>query len=155
MATSSPYASRPVQHGPIWASRHGLECEQMQLSREQWDDLRRTVWERDLRTGYELAVKLGKTNFSMAAFMAFFPLAACVAWQLDHRLWGTCSGDLEFDHIHERGQTALQLKAEDDEQHLQTVCGWHHGTRRTGGGWITSADAREAARVRLEGLYPS
>lgn len=123
----------------------------MSPTREEWENLRRLVYERDLRTGYELA----QSNLSFAAWIGLNPHGACVAWQLDRRLWGTCSGRLTLDHIHERGQTALQMKARDDEQHLQTVCEWHHGTNRTGGGWITSFNARELARDRLGKIYPS
>lgn len=150
MATSAPSADRAALSGLTSESNCALECEQMSLTREAWEALSRVVYERDLRTGYELS----RSTVSFVAWMAMTPHGACVAWQLDPRLWGTCSGRLTLDHIHSRGQTALQMKATDDERHLQTVCEWHHGTNRIGGGWITSADAREAARVRLEGLYP-
>lgn len=122
----------------------------MRLTREEWGELGRKVYERDLMAGYEAS----RSTLSFVAWIAMFPYGACVAWQLDPRLWGTCSGRLELDHIHERGQTALQMKASDDERHLQIVCGWHHGTRRTGGGIITSERLREAARIRLALLYP-
>ena len=150
-ATSAPSADLLARFALTSESSDALECEQMSLTRELWEALRLTVFERDLRSGYELS----RSTVSFAAWMAMTPYGACVAWQLDQRLWGMCSGRLTLDHIHGRGQTALRMKAEHDERHLQTVCEWHHGTNRTGGGWITSSDARERARVRLERLYPS
>jgi hypothetical protein len=121
------------------------------LTRAEWNDLRRRVYERDLRTGYDLS----RSTVSFVAWIARTPYGACVAWQLDLKQWGRCAGEIEFDHIHKRGETALQMKAENDEQHLQTTCGWHHGTQRTGGGWLTSETARELSRQRLERLYPA
>lgn len=121
----------------------------MSLTREQWTELIAKVYERDLRTGYELS----QSYLSFPAWTALHPHGACVAWQLDRSLLGTCSGRLTLDHIHDRGMTALQMKAKDDERHLQTVCEWHHGTNRTGGGWITSKDARSLARDRLWELH--
>jgi len=123
------------------------------LTRAEWDDLRRRVWERDLRAGYETALARGLTDLSFAGWISIAPYGACVAWQLEPRLWGDCGEGIEFDHVHETGETATGMKADDDERHLQVVCGWHHGTRRTGGGYITSKDAREASRARLADLY--
>lgn len=119
------------------------------LTREQWDDLRRRVYERDLQEGYERS----RSTVSFAAWLAATPYGACVAWQLDPILWGTCVGRIEFDHVPERGETAMSMKADDDERHLQTTCGWHHGTQRTGGGVLTSERLRDAARDRLARLY--
>src|SRR5512134_896304 len=122
----------------------------MSLTREQWADLCQRVYERDLRTGYDTAYLNCWTDLSFAAWRADprWAYGACVAWQFDDRLFGTCRGEIEFDHVHEEGDNAMGMKADDDERHLQSVCSWHHGTGRTGGAWVTSDVARAFARER-------
>ena len=114
------------------------------LSYQEWEDLCRRVYERDLYQAY--------LHSDMVVSVARWLVTgtACVATFLDPES-GPCKGDIEFDHVPD--ETTMGSKAEDDEQHLQSVCGWHHGTRRTGGGWATSHAARERSRAYLRSIY--
>ena len=113
--------------------------------------LAQAVFERDLRTGFESS----GSRLSFAAWKEANRHGACVAPQLNPALSGTCSGRLTLDHVHRRGETAMRMKADDSLRTLQTACEGHHGTNRYGGGWLTSREARELARTRLELLYPA
>jgi hypothetical protein len=115
------------------------------LKRDQWEALIERVFRRDLRQAW-LRVERLRLKMPLSQVPA---KEACVARFLDPDSSGTCYGRLTFDHVHDRGKTAMGMKADDDEEHLVTVCEWHHGTNRTGGGWATSKRAREIVRQYL------
>ena len=117
------------------------------LTRQEWENLCRRVFERDL---YQAWLRT-KQGVSFARWLTIGN--PCVASFLDPRS-GPCRGEIEFDHVPGRGETTMQRKAPDDERHLQSICSWHHGTSRTGGGWATSEAARERSRDYLASLYP-
>lgn len=58
----------------------------------------------------------------------------CVAWVLDPS--ETCSGHYTLDHV--TSASTKGKRAPSDEQHLVTLCEWHHLGMKAGRNWATS-----------------
>jgi hypothetical protein len=126
-----------------------------QLTRGEWEDLCRRVFERDL---YQVWLH-GNQTLSFARWLVVG--SPCVAPMLDP-MSGPCSGRITFDHVKDRPKIGDPIvkrhtqdrKAPDDERHLQSVCEHHHGLDVVGGaGWATTEAAREISRAYLASLY--
>lgn len=126
------------------------------LTRQEWDDLCRLVYERDL---YQAWLRSGQ-YVSFARWISTG--SPCVARFLDPSS-GPCRGRITFDHVKDRPKIGDPIvkrhtqdrKAPDDARHLQSVCEHHHGLDVVNGaGWATTAAARERSREYLDSLYP-
>src|SRR5512141_837239 len=73
------------------------------------------------------------------------PVTACVATFLLPSTSGICSGPLTLDHV--KDQPMMGKRAPSDEQHLVTLCTWHH----IESGWATSH--RPLLRWYLRSIY--
>lgn len=125
------------------------------LTREEWEDLCRRVYERDLFQAWIHSDR----SVSFARWISTG--SPCVARFLDPAT-GPCSGRITFDHVKDRPKVGDPIvkrhtqdrKAPDDERHLQSVCEHHHGLDVVGGtGWATTEAARTLSRSYLARLY--
>lgn len=134
--------------------RWTLECEQVppkkHLDQHAWEALTERVFERDRKQAWLRTERL-RLRFPLSQVQ---PKEACVARFLDPSESERCWGSLTFNHVHRRGETAMQKKAADDEQHLVTLCEGHHGHLTYSGGWANTKAAIELERAYLEELYP-
>lgn len=91
------------------------------------------VLKRDRLMAYWKAIRhINGPIKSEAEYLAGDPWI-CVAVLIDQRLWGTCSGEMERDHVHTHTGGTKGKRPETTMETLVILCHHHHQN-----GWATS-----------------